>query len=219
MGTCLCPARKECESKLLVSRPRRTSVISGMSALRQRLRTRNSLTRNDAVQRYGETTAEGGWRRYGRQEYPARDASSRQGAFPQQYSVYCKGKATRYWAGRSDGHRSRLCRHHPKASPSPSAAMVRAWSRQRRVFHSTRSLGRRDHRTRAAEALRPSSAAMCPPPRRSKLRIVRFRACAKAHSLRCSSSSNRIRFAGLRFENDEGALWLQCGFILTRITS
>ena len=34
---------------------------------------------------------------------------------------------------------------------------------------------------------------------RSKLRIVRFRIHAKAHSLRCSSSPNRTRCAGLRF--------------------
>ena len=50
VGTCLCPARKECESKLLVSRPHCTVVSCGMSALRQRLRMRNSLTRNDAVE-------------------------------------------------------------------------------------------------------------------------------------------------------------------------
>ena len=108
MGTCLCPTRFE--SKLITCSPRRILVISGTSALRQHLHVRSGLTENDAVQRYGETTAEG------------------------------------------------------KAGPSPCAAMVRAWLRQRRVFHSTRSLGRRDQRTRAAEAPRPSSAAMCPPP-------------------------------------------------------
>ena len=41
------------------------------------------------------------------------------------------------------------------------------------------------------------------PMRRRKLRIIRFRASAKAHSLRCSSFSNRTRFAGLRFDFEE----------------
>jgi len=36
--------------------------------------------------------------------------------------------------------------------------------------------------------------------RRRGLRIIRFPASGKAHSLHRSSSSNRSRFAGLRFE-------------------
>ena len=39
----------------------------------------------------------------------------------------------------------------------------------------------------------------CSPFRRNKLRILRFRASAKAASLRCSSSPNRTRCVGLRF--------------------
>ena len=42
------------------------------------------------------------------------------------------------------------------------------------------------------------------PPRRRKLHIPRFRLAAKAHSLRCSSSPNRTRFAGLRLGPRKG---------------
>ena len=50
MGTCRYPPRQRFDSKFLMCRPRRTLVTSGMSALRQRLRMRNGLTRNDAVE-------------------------------------------------------------------------------------------------------------------------------------------------------------------------
>ena len=39
-----------------------------------------------------------------------------------------------------------------------------------------------------------------PPCRRSKLHIIRFAVNGKAHSFRCSSSSSRTRFAGLRLD-------------------
>ncbi len=102
-----------------------------------------------------------------------------------------------------------------EASSSTCAAMVRAWLRQRRIIPGKRSPTRRDNRHRQPFRLQPSSAAWCPPYRRSKLRIVRFRASAKARSLRCSSSSNHNRFAGLRFDYDEGVLRLPYGFVLT----
>ena len=52
--------------------------------------------------------------------------------------------------------------------------------------------------------------------RRSKLRIVRFRIHAKAHSLRCSSSPNRTRCAGLRFGFGTGDRVLpHTAFVLT----
>lgn len=52
----------------------------------------------------------------------------------------------------------------------------------------------------------------CPQRRRGKLRIIRFHAGVKAHSLRCPSSPNRTRFAGLRFgwEMRQGAVTLCC---------
>ena len=52
--------------------------------------------------------------------------------------------------------------------------------------------------------------------RRSKLRIVRFRIHAKAHSLRCSYSPNRTRYAGLRFGFGTGDRVLpHTAFVLT----
>ena len=61
---------------------------------------------------------------------------------------------------------------------------------------------RADQRTHApigqSDRAHPSSAGVSAA-RQSKLRTVRFRASAKAHSLRCSSSPNHKRFAGLRF--------------------
>ena len=45
-----------------------------------------------------------------------------------------------------------------------------------------------------------------PGSRRHKLRIIRLAANGKAHSLRCSSSPNRNRFAGLRFSASGGVL-------------
>ena len=102
-----------------------------------------------------------------------------------------------------------------EASSSTCAAMVRAWLRQRRIIPGNQSLTRRDNRHRQPFRLQPSSAAWCPPYRRSKLRIVRFRARAKARSLRCSSSSNHNRFAGLRFDYGEGVHRLPYGFVLT----
>lgn len=92
-----------------------------------------------------------------------------------------------------------------EARSSSYAAMVRAWLRQRRIIPAPDPIagGINGHMqpSRCSRVQRP-----CPPPRRSKLRIVRFRAGTKAHSLRCSSSSNHNRFAGLRFEIDEGDL-------------
>ena len=94
-----------------------------------------------------------------------------------------------------------------QARSSSYAAMVRAWLRQRRNSPPFDPIagGINGHTqpSRCSRVQRP-----CPPPRRSKLRIVRFRAGTKAHSLRCSSSSNHNRFAGLRFEIDEGDLSL-----------
>ena len=49
----------------------------------------------NAVWRYGRNTARRRMTARGRQECPPRDVFSRQGAFPQQYSVYCKGKERR----------------------------------------------------------------------------------------------------------------------------
>ena len=74
-----------------------------------------------------------------------------------------------------------------EASSSTCAAMVRAWLRQRRIIPGNQSLTRRDNRHRQPFRLQPSSAAWCPPFRRSKRRIDRFRASAKARSVRCSS--------------------------------
>ena len=50
MGTCRYPPRQRFASKFLMCRPPRTLVTSGLSALRPRLRMRNRLTRNDAVE-------------------------------------------------------------------------------------------------------------------------------------------------------------------------
>ena len=102
-----------------------------------------------------------------------------------------------------------------EASSSTCAAMVRAWLRQRRIIPGKRPLTGGANGHRQPFRLQPSSAAWCLPCRRSKLRIVRFRASAKARSLRCSSSSNHNRFAGLRFEVDEGVHRLPYGFVLT----
>ena len=71
---------------------------------------------------------------------------------------------------------------------------------QEQPSHPIRS--RADQRTHApisqSDRAHPSSAGVSAA-RQSKLRTVRFRASAKAHSLRCFSSPNHKRFAGLRF--------------------
>ena len=71
---------------------------------------------------------------------------------------------------------------------------------QEQPSHPIRS--RADQRTHApigqSDCAHPSSAGVSAA-RQSKLRTVRFRASAKAHSLRCFSSPNHKRFAGLRF--------------------
>ena len=59
--------------------------------------------------------------------------------------------------------------------------------------------GSKDTRADWSEQSTQPSSAVVSAARRSKLRIVRFRASVKAHSLRCSSSPNHKRFAGLRF--------------------
>ena len=74
-----------------------------------------------------------------------------------------------------------------EASTSTCAAMVRAWLRQRRIIPGKRPLTGGANGHRQPFRLQPSSAAWCPPFRRSKRRIDRFRASAKARSVRCSS--------------------------------
>ena len=74
-----------------------------------------------------------------------------------------------------------------EASTSTCAAMVRAWLRQRRIIPGKRPLTGGANGHRQPFRLQPSSAAWCPPFRRSKRCIDRFRASAKARSVRCSS--------------------------------
>ena len=66
----------------LMCSPRRSLVTSGMSALRQRLSMRNGLTQNDAVQRYGEITAEGEGKPLAQRSHGESMAPAAQG-FPQ----------------------------------------------------------------------------------------------------------------------------------------
>ena len=130
----------------------------------------------NAVWRYGRNTARGRMTARGRQECPPRDVFSRQGAFPQQYSVYCKGKERR------------IEETNPAGTDADHAAVIRgkvfvlrshgeSMAPAAQEYPSTRSHCRRDQRTHAAVALQPSSAAVSTVARqgRSLLAPKRFR--------------------------------------------
>ena len=102
--------------------------------------------------------------------------------------------------------------------PPALCAMVTAWFRQRRNTHPRSAAGRiKRHSQLVANA--PTAAEFSggvSSRRRSKLRIVRFRIHVKAHLLRCSSSPNRTRSAGLRFGFGTGDRVLpHTAFVLT----
>ena len=103
--------------------------------------------------------------------------------------------------------------------PPDLCAMVTAWFRRcRNSISPIRS--RADQTTQAIrDALSRVAAEFSgcvSSRRRSKLRIVCFRIHAKAHSLRCSSSPNRTRCAGLRFGFGTGDRVLpHTAFVLT----
>ena len=86
----------------------------------------------------------------------------------------------------------------PRLPVSPAARVTRVPSGE---VPRADAVIRSYHRTipaflQAAQGISTSAKRGCAP-RRCKLRILRFRLAAKAHSLRCVSSPHRTRFAGL----------------------